>query len=85
LLLDPWPVDRPQRWLDRVNQPQTAAEEAAMTLHIQRGRPLGGDSWTTRMVRSLGLQQTVRQRGRQKGWRKIAGGARIAKRTAEPG
>jgi putative transposase len=71
-LLSAWPVDRPRRWLETVNEPQTAAEEAAMKLHIQRSRPLGSDIWIRQTVRALGLEQTLRPRGRQKGWRKKA-------------
>jgi putative transposase len=68
-LLDEWPIDRPRRWLDLVNQPQTTAEEEAMKLHIRRNRPLGSEKWISQMVKSLGLEQSVRPRGRQKGWR----------------
>jgi hypothetical protein len=33
-LLSPWPIDRPRGWLELVNQPQTAAEEKAVTLTL---------------------------------------------------
>jgi putative transposase len=69
-LLADWPVPRPRDWLDRVNTPQTPAEEAAMKLHIGRGRPLGGDAWARRTAMTLGLGHTLRPRGRPKGWRK---------------
>jgi putative transposase len=39
-LLADWPVQRPRRWLQWVNGPQTPAEEEAMKQHIARGRPL---------------------------------------------
>jgi putative transposase len=69
-VLADWPVRRPPDWLAWVNAPQTPAEEAAMKAHIARGRPLGDADWTAHMVRALGLQQTLRPRGRPKGWRK---------------
>ena len=49
-LLHPWPVDRPRRWIKLVNEPQTPAEEASVKLYIHRGRPLGSDNWTARIV-----------------------------------
>jgi hypothetical protein len=52
----------------------TAAEVAAMKLHITRGRPLGDEAWIARTAKALGLQQTLRPRGRPPGWRKPARG-----------
>src|SRR5437868_1757938 len=69
-LLAQWPVQRPRRWLQRVNEPQTQAEEEAMKQHIARGRPFRNDLWVAQTAKSLHLQQTLRPRGRQKGWRK---------------
>ena len=69
-LLCDWPVDRPRRWLEVVNEPQSEAEEARFAEHIQRNRPLGSESWMKRTVARLGLEQTVRPRGRPVGWRK---------------
>ncbi|HWE97901.1 MAG TPA: transposase [Tepidisphaeraceae bacterium] len=69
-LLAHWPVPRPRDWVERVNAPQTPAEEAAIQMHIQRGRPLGREDWVRRTAKSLGLEQTLRPRGRPKGWRK---------------
>ena len=69
-LLADWPVDRPADWLKWVNQPQTPAEEKAMKEHIARGRPLGAPAWVQQTAQRLNLQQTLRPRGRQPGWRK---------------
>jgi len=69
-LLAEWPVDRPMHWNRLVNQPQSAAEEAAMKLHIARGRPCGTMEWTQRVSRRLQLEKTLRDPGRQAGWRK---------------
>ena len=71
-LLAKWPMDRPRRWLDRVNQPQ-AEDDVAVKLHIERNRPYGQPPWTQRMARMLGLEQSLRPRGRPVGWRKPAG------------
>lgn len=74
-LLADWPVRRPRDWLAWVNAPQTPAEEAAMKAHIARGRPLGDAAWTAGTVKALGLEQTLRPRGRPPGWRKRTRGA----------
>jgi putative transposase len=68
-LLSPWPIDRPRGWLELVNQPQTAAEENALTLSIERSRPLGSPQWVQRTAERLRLQQSLRPRGRPTGWR----------------
>ena len=69
-LLADWPVERPPRWLATVNQPQTPQEEAAMKHHIDRGSPLGAETWARRTAIALNLEQTLRPRGRPPGWRK---------------
>ena len=71
-LLCDWPVDRPRRWLDLVNRPQTPAEQTLVNEHIQRNRPLGNGEWVQRTAKSLNLEQTLRPRGRPVGWRKHA-------------
>jgi putative transposase len=73
-LLGEWPIERPGGWVRVVNLPQSEAEEAAMREHIERGRPLGGERWMRETVRALDLQQTMRPRGRPKGWRKVKDG-----------
>ncbi len=59
-----WPVDRPRNWRHVVNQPQTAAEEDAIRGSIARGRPLGDPAWQKRTAARLGLELTLRARGR---------------------
>lgn len=65
-VLSAWPVERPRNWRALVNQPQTAAEVEALHRCVQRGIPYGDDSWLTRIVKRLGLESTVRPRGRPK-------------------
>lgn len=63
-MLGKWPVTPPRGWLGLVNQPQTDAKLAKVRQAIQRGRPLGSDDWLPRMVKKLGLESTLRARGR---------------------
>jgi putative transposase len=65
--LSEWPVDRPRNWVSRVNQPETAAELEALRTSVQRGRPFGSETWVTRTATRLGLEPTLRPRGRPKG------------------
>jgi putative transposase len=63
-LVSEWPVARPDDWLVRVNQPLTDAEVAAIHHSIRQGRPLGDPAWIAETAARLGLQHTLRSRGR---------------------
>ena len=65
-LLAAWPLPRRPGWCEYVNASQTEAELAALRRCVTRGCPFGDDSWSDRMVRRLGLQSTLRPRGRPK-------------------
>lgn len=64
--LSEWPVPRPHRWVAWVNEPQTPQEVETLRRCVSRGQPFGSESWGQRMVRRLGLEATVRPRGRPK-------------------
>jgi len=63
-LLSAWPVARKPSWVEHVNRPQTEAEVEAIRRSVNRGRPFGEESWSKRAVHGLGLETTVRPRGR---------------------
>lgn len=63
-VLSPWPLPRRADWVRHVNDPQTAAERDSMRQSIERGSPFGDPEWTRQMVGELGLESTVRPRGR---------------------
>src|SRR5207249_10281707 len=65
--LSDWPMERPQSWVARVNQPETAAELEVLRTSVQRGRPFGSQPWVARTAARLGLEATLRSRGRPKG------------------
>jgi len=58
------PVAIPGNWNELVHEPQTEAELAALRSSVQRGTPFGGPRWTQRAARELGLESTLRPRGR---------------------
>jgi putative transposase len=62
--LHPGPVPRGTNWLEYVNRPQTEAALLAVRESISRGRPYGSDRWTRATARRLGLESSLRPRGR---------------------
>jgi putative transposase len=63
-LLDAGPVPRQSSWLEHVNAAQTEAEVAALRECIRRRRPYGDGVWAERVARQLGLESSLRPRGR---------------------
>jgi putative transposase len=63
-LLSVWPIVCPRGWLAHVNSVQSAAELAALRKSIARGTPLGSDRWTQTTAARLGLESSLRPRGR---------------------
>ena len=59
-----WPVPRPTDWMSFVNQALTLKELGELRLSAQRGCPFGSDDWRTRTAVQLGLESTLRLRGR---------------------
>lgn len=58
------PVKRPRNWLEWVNQALTDAELEALRRCVNRGMPYGEPGWTGRTAKRLGLEFTLRPRGR---------------------
>jgi putative transposase len=62
--LAPWPLAMPADWVGLVNAPQTEAELEAVRVSVARGSPYGSAAWCERTARALGLEPTLRPRGR---------------------
>ena len=62
--LVPGPVNRPRNWLEWVNEPLRAAELAALRQCVNRRAPFGSAIWVQKAAERLGLQSTLRPRGR---------------------
>jgi putative transposase len=65
-LLADWPIPRSRDWLAHVAQPLTSAELEAVRRSVTRGQPFGGQVCTKRIAARLGLEVTLRPRGRPK-------------------
>lgn len=63
-LVDAGPVPRPGDWLKRVNQAQTEAEVEKLRECLRRGRPYGHEVWMADTAVRLGLEASLRPRGR---------------------
>jgi putative transposase len=63
-LLCTWPLPCPRDWVKLVNRPQSDAELEAIRRSVNRGRPYGEASWIVKCVEKLGLEFTLRPRGR---------------------
>lgn len=64
--LSPWPVERLPNWVDRVNMALTDKELKQVRTSVRRGVPFGSPEWTDSTIKRLGLETTVRPRGRPK-------------------
>src|SRR3989304_1293802 len=59
-----WPIPRPARWVNWVNEPQTGAELEALRRGVTRGQPFGSGAWGGGAAPRLGLEVRVGPRGR---------------------
>lgn len=64
--LFPWPVPRPAEWSNWVNHPENDDELTALRHALVRGTPYGNEAWASSTAIRLGLQSTLRPRGRPK-------------------
>lgn len=65
-LLSDWPIPRPHDWLKDVNRALTEGELQALRRCCRRGAPYGGEVWCQRAIKKLGLESSIRPRGRPK-------------------
>ena len=63
-VLDPGPVALPTSWVEHVNRPQTHTELDALRRCLARGAPYGAETWQEETAEKLGLQTSLRPRGR---------------------
>jgi putative transposase len=60
------PSPRGAAWLDRVDAPLAAGDLQRLRTSIARESPFGTEAWTRRTAEQLGLESTLRPRGRPK-------------------
>jgi putative transposase len=62
--LEPGTVPRGRLWVDGVNAVTADVELERVRESVRRDRPLGSSSWTLETARALGLEHSLRPRGR---------------------
>jgi hypothetical protein len=50
--LSPWPLPRPRKWLEYVNEPETERELKALRRSAVRGAPYGRPDWVAHTARN---------------------------------
>ena len=65
-MLSYWPMERPKNWIEFVNDSERESELDDLRSSAQRGRPYGSEDWMIRTAKQLGLESTMRSRGRPK-------------------
>lgn len=65
-VLHPWPVSRPSAWLEYVNEKPPAQETEDLRRCARRSQPYGDPKWVEQVAAELGLDSTLRPRGRPK-------------------
>jgi putative transposase len=58
------PVPLPSYWRHLVNEPQTSAELEELRACVNRQRPFGEKQWVSDQATELGIEQTIKPRGR---------------------
>lgn len=61
---DPIPVDLPGDWLQWIDQPLFDHELLTLRTCVNRHQPFGAEEWRTSIAAALGLESTLRSRGR---------------------
>jgi len=62
--LEPGPMPRDPGWLERVNAPLSASDLERLRRSVDRGTPFGTENWSQETAVRLGLEASLRPRGR---------------------
>jgi putative transposase len=68
-----WPVEPPRDWVAAVNRAESREELDALRSCVRRGAPFGKAEWQKRTAVRLGLESSLRPRGRPKKDKKAEG------------
>jgi len=59
-------VEWPSTYMKEINKPFTDGQLKIIRTSVNRGKPLGNDSWVSRIIKKFKLESTDRRRGRPK-------------------
>jgi putative transposase len=63
-LRDPISIDTPSEWLQWIDQPVFDHELTTLRMCVNRQQPFGAEEWPATIAAALGLELTLRRRGR---------------------
>ena len=63
-LTDPSPIPLPEEWTTWIDQPLFDHDLTALRTCVNRQQPFGAPEWQQRLAPTLGLESTLRRRGR---------------------
>ncbi|HSL05564.1 MAG TPA: hypothetical protein VK901_18720 [Nitrospiraceae bacterium] len=63
-LRDPIPIDTPSEWFQWIDQPMFDHEFTTLRRCVNQQQPFGAEEWQTTIAAALGLESTLRRRGR---------------------
>jgi putative transposase len=63
-LTDLVPIETPLNWQDWIDEPLFDHELMRLRTCVNRQQPFGAEEWRTRIAAALGLESTLRRRGR---------------------
>ncbi|HYA13120.1 MAG TPA: transposase [Syntrophales bacterium] len=63
-LVDELPLELPQEWSRYVDEPLTEGEMEKLRISVNRQAPYGESAWQRKVCAALGLESTMRRRGR---------------------
>ncbi len=63
-MLHEWPVERPEDWAARLNEPESTGELEELRSAVNRGTPYGSEGWAQLTAERLGLKSSLNPRGR---------------------
>lgn len=66
--IDKMPINLPSEWTSFVDQPLTGGELDRISTSMQRQTPFGSPPWQMRICRELGLESTLKPKGRPRMW-----------------
>jgi putative transposase len=65
-LLADWPLPRPSDWMQTLNRIQRESDAERIRACVRKGTPFGSTRWVKQSAVRLGLEATLRPRGRPK-------------------
>jgi putative transposase len=68
LPLSPWPIQKPDGWIEIVNTPEPAARLGLVRACVSMSSPFGSEEWRKDVVRRLGWRTGVHRVGRPALW-----------------